>query len=255
MSDSNGPVKRRRIAGESTPAAKKTPAKKTPAKKAPAKKATATGSKFTSPVKPAAKLPKKVATPTKRVAAPVRQSQTASTSSRDGAAMPRPAAKKLVPLFVAAIMALALGGWASYQGYEELRSNDGDRQSSEKAASSAATAAAETIFSYSFDKLPEHLTESKKLMTASFAKDFEKIAPALDEIAPQRRVQVEAVGRNAAALSCGDECAPGTVNVLVFLDQARLVDGSKQPDVIGNRITMKMVHRGGVWLVADIRAV
>ena len=105
MSDSNGPVKRRRIAGESTPAAKKTPAKKTPAKKAPAKKATATGSKFTSPVKPAAKLPKKVATPTKRVAAPVRQSQTASTSSRDGAAMPRPAAKKLVPLFVAAIMA------------------------------------------------------------------------------------------------------------------------------------------------------
>ena len=117
---------------------------------------------------------------------------------------------------------------------------------------SAATAAAETIFSYSFDKLPEHLTESKKLMTASFAKDFEKIAPALDEIAPQRRVQVEAVGRNAAALSCGDECSPGTVNVLVFLDQARLVDGSKQPDVIGNR---KMVHRGGVWLVADIRAV
>jgi len=63
------------------------------------------------------------------------------------------------------------------------------------------------------------------------------------------------VGRNAAALSCGDECSPGTVNVLVFLDQARLVDGSKQPDVIGNRITMKMVHRGGVWLVADIRAV
>ena len=35
MSDSNGPVKRRRIAGESTPAAKKTPAKKTTAMRFP----------------------------------------------------------------------------------------------------------------------------------------------------------------------------------------------------------------------------
>ena len=138
-----------------------------------------------------------------------------------------------------------IGGLLASRASRTSRKNDGDRASNEKAASAAATAAAETIFSYQFNKLDEHLTDSKKLMTSKFAKEFEKIAPALDDIAPQRQVQVQAVGRNAAALSCGDECSPGTVNVLVFLDQARLVDGSKQPDVIGNRITMKMVHRDG----------
>ena len=109
-------------------------------------------------------------------------------------------------------------------------------------------------FSYRYDKLSEHLTESKALMTPTFAKDFDKIAPALDEIAPQRQVQVEAVSRSAAALGCGDECSETKVNVLVFLDQARLADGSKQPDVIGNRITVSMVERNGTWLVNDIRA-
>ncbi len=153
------------------------------------------------------------------------------------------------------VAALIVGGWLAVTGVQDIRNSDGDREATEKAAASAAASAAETIFSYQFDQLDEHLADSKKLMTTKFAKDFDKIAPALDEIAPQRRVQVQAVGRNAAALSCGDECAPGTVNVLVFLDQARLVDGSKEPDVIGNRITMKMVQRDGEWLVDDIRAV
>ncbi|WP_332644038.1 hypothetical protein [Aeromicrobium sp.] len=251
MSDSNGPINRRRIAGEGNPAAKKTPAKKAPAKKAAVKAA---------PVK-------KVATPAKKVAPPVPPlASGASIISKsrepkveavrgDGGGPSRRDLKWLIPSIAAAVAALIVGVLLAVDGVQDIRNNDGDRASTERAASAAASAAAETIFSYQYDKLDEHLADSKKLMTSKFAKDFEKIAPALDDIAPQRRVQVEAVGRNAAALSCGDECSPGTVNVLVFLDQARLIDGSKEPDVIGNRITLKMVHRDGVWLVDDIRAV
>lgn len=267
MSDSNGPVNRRRIAGEGSPAAKKT-AKKGPVKKAaPATKKAA--AKKTTAKKPAVKAApvKKVATPAKKVAPsvpPLASGASIIATSRepkvetvrgDGSRPSRRDLRWLVPAAFLALVSLIAGGVLAFQGIQDIRNNDGDRASTEKAASAAASSAAETIFSYQFDKLDEHLTDSKKLMTSKFAKDFEKIAPALDDIAPQRRVQVQAVGRNAAALSCGDECSPGTVNVLVFLDQARLIDGSKEPDVIGNRITLKMVHRDGQWLVDDIRAV
>lgn len=261
MSDSNGPVNRRRIAGEGNPAAKKPPRTSSAggaptAKGAAAKKAAVKA----APVK-------KVATPAKKVATPVRPLASGASiiaTSRqpkvevvrgDGGGPSRRDFRWLIPATSLALASLIFGVWLAVGGIQDVRNNDGERASTEKEASAAASSAAETIFSYQYDKLDEHLTDSKKLMTSKFAKDFEKIAPALDDIAPQRRVQVEAVGRNAAALSCGDECSPGTVNVLVFLDQARLIDGSKEPDVIGNRITMKMVHRDGIWLVDDIRAV
>lgn len=267
MSDSNGPVNRRRIAGESNSAAKKTTAKKasvkkaaakkSPAKKAPAAKKAPVAKKVpvkaaankVALAKPQAPAAKKVAT---RPSAPPRVVVPETTPSSSAT---RRDLRWLIPAALVALASLIVGGLLAFQGLQDVTDDDGARESSEKAASSAASAAAETIFSYSFNKLDEHLTDSKKLMTSSFATDFEKIAPALDEIAPQRKVQVQAVARNAAALSCGDECSPGTVNVLVFLDQARLVDGAKDPDVIGNRITMKMVHRDGQWLVDDIRAV
>ncbi|GAA3525841.1 hypothetical protein GCM10022234_23720 [Aeromicrobium panaciterrae] len=273
MSEPNGPVNRRRIAGESTPAvkkatAKKAPAKKTTVKKAAAKKAPAkTSAAKAAPVAKAVP-PRKVATPVKKAAPPTpsvasgasviaksRQPEASGSASTRGDGPSRRDLGWLIPASLLAMASLVIGAFLAFQGLKDITQDDGERASNEKAASAAASAAAETIFSYQFNKLDEHLTASKKLMTTSFAKDFEKIAPALDEVAPQRQVQVQAVGRNAAALSCGDECSPGTVNVLVFLDQARLVDGSKQPDVIGNRITMKMVHRDGQWLVDDIRAV
>lgn len=240
MGDSGSPSKRRRIAGEtrpSAPAAKKVPAKKvaTPAKKVVAPAPTPPRASGAAVIAASGQTKTSVAAQRRR-----------KPSLRD--------LVRLVPALIATIAALALGAWAGYQGIDEIGANDGNRAATEKEASAAASDAAETVFSYTYNELDAHLVDSKKLMTPKFAKEFEKIAPALDEIAPQRKVQVEAVGRNSAALNCGDECEPGTVNVLVFLDQARLVDSAKQPDVIGNRITMKMVHRDGVWLVDDIRA-
>ena len=246
MSDSGGPTRRRRIAGEGNPAAKKAPAKKAAVKAAPVKKVATPAKKAAPPAPPLASGASIIAKSREPNVEPVRG---------DGGGPTRRDLKWLIPSVAATLAALIFGIWFAVDGIQDIRNNDGDRASTEKEASAAASAAAETIFSYQYNKLDEHLADSKKLMTSKFAKDFEKIAPALDDIAPQRRVQVEAVSRNAAALSCGDECSPGTVNVLVFLDQARLIDGSKEPDVIGNRITLKMVHRDGVWLVDDIRAV
>ena len=98
------------------------------------------------------------------------------------------------------------------------------------------------------------LVASKALMTPAFTKEFDKIAPALTELAPQRKIVVQAQSRNAAALECGSECSPTKSSILVFLDQARLVGDSKVPTVFGNRIVVDMVELNGVWLVDDIRA-
>ena len=65
---------------------------------------------------------------------------------------------------------------------------------------------------------------------------------------------VKAETRDAAAINCGDECSDTKANMLVFLDQARLVGDAKEPTVFANRITISMVKRDGTWLVNNIRA-
>jgi hypothetical protein len=265
MSSSEGPIRRRRIAGESKPAA---PAKKTVAKKAPAKKAAAKVAP--AKVAPAKKAPTKKAPAKKslvttaavkapvapRVAPPARPvARPAEVASADGGSN-RPPARELrwfIPAALIAVAALVVGGWFAVSQITDNGSSDDVATSNEQAAN-AAGQAAQTIFSFTYDKLPEHLTASKALMTKSFAKQFDKIAPALTELAPQRKIQVEAVARDAGAVACGDSCSSTKANILVFVDQARLIGSSKEPTVFGNRITVSMVKQNGSWLVADIRA-
>ncbi len=101
----------------------------------------------------------------------------------------------------------------------------------------------------------QHESTSKTLMTTSFAKEFEKIAPALDR---DRTADARSWSRPSRArlppLSCGDECSPSKVNVLVFLDQARLVGSSKEPTCSPTASRSRWSRRDGGWLVDDIRA-
>lgn len=245
MSNPNGPVRRRRIAGESTPsvepveskrklipkakpAAKKTPAAKSAVKKAPA------------PI-PA------------RESAPVRENPAAEPARRGVALPPRSEWRWFIPLAVVTLAAVVFGAWFGYQGVKDFRAERG-MEASNNAAAAEAGKAAERIFSFQYNKLPEHLSESKALMTPSFKKEFESIAPALTELAPQRKIQVKAEVRNAAALECGNECSPRKASILVFVDQARLIGDSKTPTVFGNRVEVSMVKSGGTWLVDGITA-
>lgn len=282
MSSSEGPVRRRRIAGEGTAAA---PAKKVGAKKAPAKKV---GAKKASAKKVAAKNASAKKAPAKKVAvkkapakvplqkqatktppptkAPIRPQAPAAPAPVPPTKPAKPAKDRslrhlrppagelrwLVPATVVTVAALVLGALLMVRGLSDRQG--GDTAASQRQAASAADAAAETIFSYRYDKLDEHLTESKALMTKSFAKDFDKIAPALTELAPQRKIVVQALTRNAGPVACGADCSATKATILVFVDQARLVSDSKEPTVFGNRITLDMVKRNGTWLVDDIRA-
>lgn len=265
MSDSNKPVRRRRIAGESpaaapvaAPVVRKTPAKRSkpkapkvpPAAPAPTASTTPTASKKPV-VKPSVASPPKVRTAAKPP--PVDD----QTPVPEVVAPARSRRRDLLPIAVLALFAAAamvIGSIVLVTGIKDSGSK-GDIAAAQTQASAAAGTAAETIFSFSYDKLDDHLSASQALMTPKFAEDFKKIAPALTELAPQRKIVVKAAVSEAAALPCGNDCSADKADVLVFIDQARLIGDTKTPTVFANRVKVSMVRSGGTWLVSDIRAI
>jgi hypothetical protein len=235
------PPRRRRIAGESKPGvAAPKPLVKKGAKPRPTSK-TKTPKTSTAPAPEAPSRPAALDVPTTATAARTRRFRVPSVSGRLGA---------LVALTAAAVVFGAVFG---VKGLMEWRDDSGIVEAHEQAATSAASAG-ETIFTYQYNQLDEHLKDAKAIMTPSFAKKFESIAPALQDLAPQRKIQVEATVRNAAAEDCGSRCSADRATVLVFIDQARVADGSEKPTVFGNRIELMMVERDGRWLVNEIKA-
>ncbi len=243
------PPRRRRIAGESkpgAPAARTTPVKK-PASRRPVKSPQRDTPAATPPRPPAPQRP--AAAP---VVAPETTDEATSRERRFDLSAVRRSWRSIA--FVAlAVAALVFGAVFGYRGIAEWRGGDDIVSAHAEAASTAATSA-ETIFTYRYDKLDEHLEDAKATMTSSFATKFETISPALNDLAPQRKIQVKAETRDAAPLECGRVCAADKATILVFIDQARLADGDDQPTVFGNRVELEMVKSKGTWLVNDIKA-
>jgi hypothetical protein len=235
------PPRRRRIAGEPRPGA---PAPRT----SPIKKVTGR-----RPSKPAA-------APARRTTPPPPPTASSSAAERPPITSRLPRldlsvfrrSGRLGALAALAVAALVFGAVFGIRGWNEWRGNDVGE--SHRAAASTAASASETIFTYRYDRLDEHLEDAQATMTPSFAEKFKTISPALNDLAPQRKIQVQASTRDAAPLECGNACVDDRARILVFIDQARLADDAKEPTVFGNRIEVEMVKRDGSWLVNDIRA-
>ena len=234
------PPRRRRIAGESKPGA--------PAPKASVvKRAAKLRPPSKTPPPPKAAAPE---APSRPVTPPVSPATTEALPRR--LRMPR-VSTRLGSLVALTVAALVFGAVFGIRGFLEWRDDSNVVEAHEKAATTAASAG-ETIFTYQYNELDDHLKDSKAIMTPSFGKKFESIAPALRNLAPQRKIQVKATVRHAAAIECGSTCRPDRATILVFIDQARVADGAKEPTVFGNRIKLNMVERDGRWLVNNIDA-
>lgn len=227
-----GPAKRRRIAGEVKPA-----------------------DASSSPSEPKSKLPRprlpKRSTPEP---APTTTSELPAAPPRFDAvrvSRPKPSVA-VVTLLVLAVASVGFGAYGVWRGVDEWRSDSVVEARVD--ATDVASSASEKIFSYRYSELDEHMREAQATMTPSFAKKFRSISPALNALAPQRKIQVKAVVRYAAAKECGDKCSPLKATVLMFIDQARISADADKPVVFGNRIEVFMVKREGKWLVDNIDA-
>ncbi|HJR90460.1 MAG TPA: hypothetical protein VJ782_09915 [Aeromicrobium sp.] len=239
MNAAQTPKPRRRIAGEAKPAdAAASAAPQTPEASAG------------KPKLPKPKLPRRTQP---EPAEPTTSDLPAAPPRLDAVrvARPKPSAR-VVALLVLAIASVGFGAYGVWRGIDDWRSNS--IVEARAGATDAAEGAAEEIFSYHYRELDEHMRESQATMTPKFAKKFRSISPALNALAPQRRIQVKAVVRHAAAKECGDTCSPQKATVLIFIDQARLSADTEKPTVFGNRIEMFMVDRNGKWLVDNIKA-
>ena len=238
------PPRRRRIAGESKPGA---PAPKTSVVKRAAKLSPTSKSQTRQAAPPKPPAPE---APSKPVAPGLPQAPVEPRTRRFR--MPQVSGRFGVLVALTAV-ALVFGAVFGVRGLLEWRSDNGIVAAHEKAATTAA-AAGETIFTYQYNQLDDHLKDAKATMTPSFSKKFESIAPALQDLAPQRKIQVKATVRNAAAVECGANCRSDRATILVFIDQARVADGAKEPTVFGNRIQLEMVNDDGSWLVNNVKA-
>jgi len=231
-----GAPKRRRIAGEVKPAdASSTWAADTPERKP----------KLSTP-----KLPRRTKP---EPAAPTTGDLPAAPPRPEGVRVPRtrPSATLLI-LLILAIASVSFGAYGVWRGVDEWRSNSVAEARAD--AADAAASASEQIFSYRYNELDKHMRESQATMTPKFAKKFRAISPALNALAPQRKIQVKAVVRHVATKECGDTCSASKATVLIFIDQARASADTEKPAVFGNRIEVFMVARNGKWLVDNIKA-
>lgn len=249
MSNPNGPVRRRRIAGETKPAVEPVESKRKLIPRAPKKVA---APKPAPTPKPASQIssPADIKSEAPAAVKPTKEEK----PPRFRPSLPSRAEWRwFVPLTLVAVAAVVFGALFAVRGVSDFREDRGIDEAGSQAAT-AAGKAAETIFTYQYDKLPQHLKDSKALMTPAFQREFESLAPVLTELAPQRKTNVMGQTRSAAAVVCGTECAANKASILVFLDQARLVGDSKTPTVFGQRMVIDMVKRDGSWLVNDIKA-
>lgn len=223
------PPRRRRIAGES---ARPTRA---PQAKPVVRKPVATKRAEVKPAESKSADPKPVV--------PAAAAESASGASRGSA-------RDLVALLVAAALLIG-GGVLTVLGLDHWKGESFSE--AREAAVSAASDSAETILSYRYDELDEHAEVAKALMTRAYAAEYDKTtAPALEEVAPQRKVTVDAVVRNAAAVPCGSTCSPDKATVILFVDLDRRIDGEDTVTVFGNRLQVELERSGGEWLVADV---
>ncbi|RLV56439.1 hypothetical protein D9V41_05010 [Aeromicrobium phragmitis] len=235
--------RRRRIAGESVPRVQESSAEQRPAPPRPRPVA-----------RPARPLRRPVVDPKTQAAAPD-SSAAAPAAADESTRLRRPANLPSWRVLVA-VLALAAGVALSGWGLWELRGGgEQGLEAANRQASRAAGEAAETIFTFSHDALDEHEENAKALMTPDFQSEFDKVAPGLRDIAPQREFEVQAQVQDAGAVPCGDDCSLDRVQVLVFVDQVRLIAGAEEePAVLGNRVVMTMERSQGTWLVDEIRA-
>lgn len=222
------PKPRRRIAGEAKPGQ---------APSAPQPKP----SKLKLPKRPKAEAA--VTTTTDLPAAPPRLESVQVPRAKPSATF--------VGLLALAIVAVAFGAFGVWSGVNQWRDNS--MVESRAAAAEAAASAVETIYSYKYDKLDEHMRASQEAMTPKLAKTVPPTTRVLKKLAPLRKTQVKAVVRYAAPKECGDACTPHKATVLIFLDMASAYADSDKPKVVSPRIDVFMVERNGTWLVNNIK--
>lgn len=152
----------------------------------------------------------------------------------------------VIALAVAVLVAAAAVGvlW--------LQTDRADRRSADsRAAMSAATAAAQVIFSYDYRTFDAGVAKAKPYLTGDFAKEYAQTTASLKATAQQEQAVVQAqVSAASVVESTGDH-----VELLVYLNQYRRNTNITGEKVDQNRVVLTLVRTGGGWKVSAASAI
>ena len=152
----------------------------------------------------------------------------------------------VIALAVAVLVAAAAVGalW--------LQTDRADQRSADsRAAMSAATAAAQVIFSYDYRTFDAGVAKAKPYLTGDFAKEYAQTTASLKATAQQEQAVVQAqVSAASVVESTGDH-----VELLVYLNQYRRNTNITGEKVDQNRVVLTLVRTGGAWKVSAASAI
>jgi Mce-associated membrane protein len=133
-----------------------------------------------------------------------------------------------------------------------LQTDRADQRSADsRAAMSAATAAAQVIFSYDYRTFDAGVAKAKPYLTGDFAKEYAQTTASLKATAQQEQAVVQAqVSAASVVESTGDH-----VELLVYLNQYRRNTNITGEKVDQNRVVLTLVRVGGGWKVSAASAI
>jgi Mce-associated membrane protein len=127
----------------------------------------------------------------------------------------------------------------------------GRREADSRSALTAATNAAQVIFSYDYRSFDAGVAKAKPYLTGAFAKEYADTTASLKTTATQEQAVVQAQVSAASVV----EAAGDHVDLLLYLNQYRRntnIDGEK---VDQNRVVLTLVRVGGQWKVSAASAI
>lgn len=155
-----------------------------------------------------------------------------------------------VPLVALSLLALLLAVGVGYLAVDLSARNAADR--AEATGRDAAVAHVERILSYDHASFEEGTGEAKRLMTESFAKEYDDTVALVREDAVERESVVTAEVVAASVVSATRD----RVEALLFVNQTTEAADLEEPRVDLNRVVVTLVPAGEAdrWLVEDIDA-
>jgi Mce-associated membrane protein len=133
-----------------------------------------------------------------------------------------------------------------------LQTDQADRRSADaRAATTAATTAAQVIFSYDYRTFDAGVEKAKPYLTGDFAKEYGQTTASLKATAQQEQAVVQAqVSAASVVESTGDH-----VELLLYLNQYRRNTNITGEKVDQNRVLLTLVRVDGAWKVSAASAI
>lgn len=153
----------------------------------------------------------------------------------------------VLALGIATLLAGAIAGYSWYGHHQGQQ-----RDAAARTCVTAATPAAQAIFSYDYRTFDASVANARPFITGAFASEYAKTTASLKATALSVKAVVQA---QVSAIGLVDTAAGGKVDVMVYLNQYRRNANISGEKVDQDRVVLTMIRSGGGCKVDDAAAI